>query len=270
MYEFFRSFLQKKGIDTMASVSLSDCRLLRPHLLERAGIAEGSVLIFAVPYHTEETSRAERNISAYAVAKDYHLFFSKLFAELIPALTEKFPHCRAVGFTDHSPIDEVHAAAMGGIGVVGQNGLLITPRHSSYVFLGEVITDAALPTEKRPIQPCRGCGACCSACPAEDGVCLSALTQKKGDLTDAEQAAIRSHPLAWGCDICQEVCPYTKEARAAGTLDTPIAFFREDTIPVLDRQALDCMTEAAFSTRAYAWRGRDPIRRNLILQERKE
>jgi epoxyqueuosine reductase QueG len=148
------------------------------------------------------------------VSRDYHLFFKALFNELIPALENAFPEHKFAGFTDHSPIDEIHASALAGLGIIGKNHLLITEKYSSYLFIGEIITDASLPSCASEIFHCINCGKCIEACPVCLNVdsCLSSLTQKKGELTDTEVQKIKIHGMAWGCDKCQEACPYTKNA----------------------------------------------------------
>ncbi len=268
MFAFLSDFLQKKAIDCFAPIALSDCNVTRPYLLDRAGISDGTVIILAVPYYTVACESPDRNLSAYAVSRDYHGFFASLFDELILLLKKNFPEHRFAGFADHSPIEETVAAARAGLGVIGKNHLLITKKYSSYVFLGELVTDAILPTKLSPIDFCEACGACMRACPADDcGGCLSALTQKKGELTEEETAAILRYGSAWGCDRCQEVCPHTMRAIADRSILSPIPYFSEQTLPHLTSNILDAMSEEEFSRRAYAWRGRDTIRRNLILME---
>ena len=102
----------------------------------------------------------------------------------------------------------------------------------------------------------------------KDGLeCLSAVTQKKGLLTTEEEAYLKKYGYAWGCDICQLACPMTKAALTSG-VQTPIAFFHEDRIPVLTKKRLSDMDEEEFRRRAFSWRGREPLLRNLDIFEK--
>ena len=272
MQSTISALLRARGIGLCAPISLCHCRITRPYLLERAGIAEGTAFLFAVPYYTTECDHNARNISAYAVSADYHLFFEGLFEEILPILREKFPENRFVGFTDHSPIAEGEAAVGAGLGFFGCNHLFLTKEHSSYVFLGEIITDAIIDAPLHEPAVCAQCGACRRACPVGLAVedCLSALTQKKGALTPAEEAAILAHGCAWGCDRCQEACPVTLQAKKAGTIYTEIPFFKKTAIPHLTAALVDGMSDEEFRRRAYSWRKRETVRRNLILLEKGE
>ena len=93
---------------------------------------------------------------------------------------------------------------------------------------------------------------------------MSALTQKKGALTAAEAATIRAHGSAWGCDLCQEACPHTGHADFS-----PLPAFLADRIPYLTAAQIEAMHDDAFPRRAYAWRGRAGILRNLRLLKEK-
>ena len=273
-----RDYLIPHGIELTGVLALSDCTLTRPYLLSRAGFDEQSfsslsVQIFAIPYLSPAADEVGRNVSAYAVCEDYHLFVRELADALIPALRADFPGHRFALFADHSPIGEIEAAVAAGLGVRGKNHLLLTERYSSYVFLAELVTDLALTPTPSPLPPelrvCHGCDRCIKACPmtAEGGECRSALTQKKSPLTARESDMLTRFSSVWGCDICQEVCPYTSHARARGTIFSPIPFFNRNTLAHVDAAVLDAMSDEQFSRRAYAWRGRDTIRRNVELHQ---
>ena len=252
-------------------IPLELCHTSREYKLTRAGFSDLSrltVYMLAVPYRT----RGEKgNLSVYAHGRDYHGYFSALFARILPALHESFPTARFAGFADDSPIDERDAAVRAGLGILGDNGLLITPLYSSFVFLGEIVTD--LPHEYRDepfhIVRCEGCGACQAVCPSKKtGLgCLSALTQKKGELTEEEAMLLKSCGSAWGCDACQAVCPHTIRALRDETIYTSVPYFTENTVSYLTVDGLDAMPPDEFAQRAYAWRGRPTIRRNLLLLE---
>ncbi len=273
MQTLITTLLARRGIALCAPISLDHCEIIRPYLLERAEIRQGTAFLFAVPYYTTECDCSARNISSYAVSRDYHLFFRELFDEILPVLRAAFPAHRFAGFTDHSPIAEVNAAVRAGLGLLGCNHLLLTEDYSSYVFLGEIVTDAVL--EGGPVFPlsqCDACGACRRACPADTDParCLSALTQKKGTLDGQERRDLLAHGLAWGCDRCQESCPVTKKAKKAGSIYTTVPFFREKALPHLTSDTVRAMSDTEFAERAYSWRGRDVILRNLEILEKGE
>ncbi len=260
----------------LRAIPLSSCRITRPYLLERAGIPPtGTAVLFPMPYvMCRDVADPTRNLSLYAVPQDYHGYVKILEETVLPSLRRAFPANSFALFSDHSPIAEVSAAAQAGLGVRGENGLLLTPEYGSLVFIAEVCTDAdyetvtGLSVPDFPTDPpgCEGCGACRRACPAGGKECLSALTQKKGALTPDEIEALRRHSLAWGCDACQTVCPHNRRVLVEGR-DTPITYFRENRLSRLDISMLDTMDDDAFAARAYAWRGRAVIRRNLELKE---
>lgn len=274
MFERIRQLLAEHGILLSAAISLADCTIKKAYLLERAGIDKtGTAVIFAIPYHTPACEAPDRNLSRYAVGRDYHLFVKELSQVLLPRLQAEFPSSRFALFADHSPIDERDAAAKAGLGIIGRHGLLITAPYSSYVFVGELVTDAPLPEHLRVTQQitaCENCGACLAACPyskGEIGECLSALTQKKGALTPQEEQALIRYGTVWGCDLCQEACPHTKKALLTARITSPIAFFHHVPTPRLTYDGIREMSDAEFSERAYSWRGREVILRNLAITE---
>jgi epoxyqueuosine reductase len=261
------------------AIPLSVCRPAKTYLLERAGISmAGTAILFAVPYvMTADVGDPRRNLSLYAVPGDYHGYMKELEAAVLPRLREAYPDLTFALFADHSPIMEVDAAARAGLGVLGMNGLLLTPGYGSFVFIGELITDADYtlvtgePIPDFPADPprCEGCGLCVKACPAgcragDRSGCLSALTQKKGELTPEEADAIIKGGLVWGCDACQLACPHNRAVIEDGR-DTPVPYFRKDRLIRADAEALAAMDDAAFKARAYSWRGRAVIERNIRL-----
>lgn len=226
-----------------------------------------SVLVCLFPYYTGE--HKERNISRYAMVTDYHMIAREYLNRFCKALQEVFPQNQFEPFTDNSPIREVSAAFHAGLGRRGKNGLILHPKYGSYVFIGEVVTDLVLQPDQ-PLNPgeCIGCGKCQNVCPqgalqSDGSVCLercrSHITQKKGELTDWEIGQIQDGGLIWGCDICNDVCPMNQEAKVL----TPIPEFLESAVAVLDAQ----IAERLLKTRAYNYRGKKTILRNIQLLE---
>ena len=107
------------------------------------------------------------------------------------------------------------------------------------------------------------------ACPVGLNIskCLSEVTQKKATLSEEEIAGIKSSGCVWGCDICQEVCPYTLKAKEKNTIFTEIEFFKNDQITIVQSNDISNMNAEDFSQRAYSWRGKNVISRNIKLIE---
>ncbi len=272
MLDILKNELKDFKIELFSALPLSLCQIIRTDKLDRCGFHDTealSVVMIAIPYYSKHQGA---NISSYCIPRDYHLFANELFDTVLPKLRTKFPEHRFFGFADSSPINERDAAALSGLGIIGDNGLLITDKYSSYVFLAEIITDYPLEHNGSfEIRHCESCSACKSACPISDtGICLSKLTQIKGELSESEREAISKYGSAWGCDICQDACPHTKKALRNGTIFTPIDFFQEELKPTISSAVIENMSDEEFSLRAYSWRGRKTILRNLsILEENK-
>ena len=269
MLNLLGKLLEQHKIELYSPISLRDCRIIRPYKLEMCSFKQNfdnlNAIMLAVPYYTD---CKDRNLSAYAIPRDYHLYFKNLFDDILPKLAENYPNYKFFGFTDNSPINEVEASARAGLGVIGANRMLITEKYSSFVFLGEIITDMTIATKSCEITYCSNCGRCKLLCPMDKTkICLSELTQKKGELNDREKTIISDFGSVWGCDICQEVCPYTSSAIKSGTIYTPIDFFKDELISYLTVEMLDGMSDEEFASRSYSWRGRETIRRNLLLTE---
>ena len=257
--EYFAS----ENIEFFGALSYADCREISPDIRKRAGFTPKSVLIYILPYYFGECV----NMSRYAASLDYHIAIGEISGGLIDVLRSEYPEASFKSYGDHSPIDECHAALIAGLGVRGDNGLIINERYGSYVFVGDIVTDldpellgALAPREPRG---CLHCGACRRACPTgilsgEGNDCLSAITQRKGELTEGEVSLMRKVNTVWGCDECQSSCPYNKSPRL-----TPVEFFRRERIECLRSDILAGLDKAAFLRRAFAWRGRKTVERNL-------
>lgn len=221
------------------------------------------------PYYC---GRDEGNISLYARGEDYHKVVMKSLRDECMTLSEKHPGNLFVPYADISPYPEAAAAACAGLGMIGRNGLLITPLYGSFVFIGVIATDLQAECGGK-LSYCENCGECAKACPGgaigEEGICvskcLSDMTQRKGELNLRERELIKASPTIWGCDVCQLSCPHNKEVR-----ETETPGFREDLICSLSVKDLDLSARAfreKYKDRAFSWRGKGPLLRNLQIKE---
>ncbi len=267
------NFLAEEHIEYFGVLPFSVCRLRRPDIIERRGVSAESIksaVMLLIPYYVHD---GEGNISLYARSGDYHAYSEALFERILPKLEKCFGG-RFLGFADKSPIEENIAASMAGLGKLGDNYMLINEKYGSFVFLAEILSTVepeSLGWDGKTAEPtyCPHCGMCKKACPMviEDMDCLSAVTQKKGNFTEQEEAYLKKYGSAWGCDLCQLACPLNQRVLAGG-METPISFFRENRISTLTKETLDAMSDEEFRARSFSWRGKMPLYRNLEILSR--
>lgn len=220
-----------------------------------------TVIVACFPYYLGKEAYKNSNISKYAVVTDYHNVAIARLEDACQKLCEIYPDEKFVPFADNSPIPEVSAATNAGLGVRGKNSLLIAERYGSYVFIGEIVTTLSVKSKDNELKSCINCGLCQSNCPAkainDNGIdstkCLSAVTQKKGELSAEEIALMKECGCVWGCDLCQDICPMNKNAAV-----TEIEEFLKDPVAILTN-------DTPLEGRAYAWRGKKVTERNLAV-----
>lgn len=220
-----------------------------------------SVIVYLFPYYLGEEFYKNSNISKYAVPEDYHIIAGEYLEKITLELKEEFPNNDFQWFCDNSPVREVEAATLCGLGVKGRNGLLINERYGSFCFIGEVITDAEFPCSIPEDRTCLSCGLCEKMCPtgalkgykADVSKCLSDITQRKGEHSEEEKKLIRHSGCIWGCDICQNVCPMNKSIETS-----PVKEFTETA-----KSSYESGDD--ISRRAFNWRGKAVIERNFKI-----
>ena len=273
-----RDYFHSAGIDGIGYLPADSLPVIHPHLLRSLPDVR-TVLFAAIPYHVSgETS----NLAMFARGRDYHAFAHALGEGASAILQMNHPNARSAAFADHSPYNEVAGAAMAGLGVIGDHGLLITERYSSFIFIFEFLTTLSpsemeaegIPQGDGVIRHCEHCGACAAACPGgcigrDRSTCLSAIGQKKGELSEEEIRLFRSGKYVWGCDVCASVCPHTKRAMQVGTIDTPIPYFKENRLLKLTPETVKSMDKETYAAYAFGWRPKDVMLRNLRIMEEK-
>lgn len=257
-----KQIFEKEKITEYALIPFDNNLVINPRLLPDAEI--NSILVFLVPYRSPRKPMDNYGVSAYARVKDYHGYMKGLFARIVPALSEKHG-TPFYGFADHSPLNEKLCAAMGGLGVIGKNSLLINKTYGSFVFIGVCLSSLKAEQDCKIIQSCPECGLCEKACPGNaigDGIilaerCLSGLSQKKR-VTDEEQAKVTNAGLCWGCDICQNACPLNKNAAFS-----PISYFSETFLDNLTPELIEKMSDDEYGKYAFSWRKKEVLLRNM-------
>ncbi|MCC7008571.1 MAG: tRNA epoxyqueuosine(34) reductase QueG [Acidobacteria bacterium] len=175
----------------------------------------------ASPYSASVTDPERVSISRYAWGADYHAVFRERLRELLRWMAAAHgPGLEAFSSVDAGPVQERVFAEQAGLGWIGKNTCLINATLGSWLFLGAIITNARMDLDTPPVDLCASCTRCLDACPTGALVepyrldatrCLSYLTI---ELRSSVPAAYRSalHPHVFGCDICQDVCPWNRRA----------------------------------------------------------
>ncbi len=155
-------------------------------------------------------------VARYAAGKDYHGIILKKLNRLIAFIKTQDPSIHCYPGVDSRPIAERALALRSGIGFLGKNGMVIHPQLGSYFFLGVILTTSRFTADSPLKQTCGRCRLCIDACPTEAifenktidaAKCTSYRTiERKKPLTEKEAA--QSRGWLFGCDICQEICPY--------------------------------------------------------------
>jgi len=181
-----------------------------------------SVIIVLQSYYTSENQKDPSSpvIARYAFGADYHLIIAKKLIKLLDFIQAEVQPCQGRIFVDSVPVLEKSFACKAGLGWIGKNSLLLSRKSGSFFFIGGIMTDLELEYNQDLVKNyCGSCKLCMEACPTgaiiRPGMldvrkCISYLTiesRKYGlpdDLKDKFQNRV------YGCDICQDVCPYNK------------------------------------------------------------
>jgi len=218
----FKRWLDAGYAGTMAYLERGRAERLDP---ERLLSGCRAVVAVGMSYNLEAGAPTARHdwqpVARYARGRDYHDVMRPRLVELgefIRAAAGAEVRCRAA--VDTSAVLERDLAARAGLGWIGKNTNLLTPSLGSYFFIGIVLTTAELVADQRQPDHCGSCTACLDACPTRAFVapyvldarrCISYLTiEHRGDIAEELRADIGE--WVFGCDVCQEVCPWNRKA----------------------------------------------------------
>jgi epoxyqueuosine reductase len=222
--QFFREWLDRGYAGGMTYLHRSaDRRADVRHVLPSAR----TVIVTATnyntnrPYSTEIADPDRAHIARYAWGDDYHDVIGARLDVLLAWMRDRSPEpFEARAYVDTGPVQERVYAQYAGLGWIGKNTCVIHPAIGSWIFLAEIVCSLPLPVDAPSLDQCGTCTLCLDACPTHALVapgildstrCISYLTiEHRGDIPESMQPAIGSH--VYGCDICQEVCPWNAVA----------------------------------------------------------
>ncbi len=213
----------------------------------------------------------EVRISRYALARDYHSVIGEKLFLLSKFIEEQTGTKKIKYYTDTGTLLEKEFAQRAGLGWIGKNTILITEEFGSWVFLGEILLDIELKSDEEKDNKCKDCDICISSCPsnaflrpyslnAEKCTAYHTINKKNG-LPNWFPSP--SNEYIFGCDICQEVCPFNSNAKATRTKD----FFPDERKINPSLRYLESLSEedfeSLFDNTSIGWAGRDVLLRNL-------
>ncbi len=187
-----------------------------------------SVISLAVNYYTPHEHNAARGtgkISRYAWGDDYHDVITEKLRALLDWLQDEVPGSKGKICVDTAPVMDKAWAVRAGLGWLGKHTNVITPEYGSWVFLAELLTDVALDFDTKAVEDhCGSCTACLDACPTQaiteaylvdSNLCISYATIELRSAELPEQISGSLEGWLYGCDICQDVCPWNRFQKPA-------------------------------------------------------
>lgn len=255
-WESYRAWLEQGYAGDMAYLARPDALARRAD--PRAIMPSArSVIVAAMGYAREAVPPLlplHGRVARYAWGADYHHWALQRLERLVELLAEALGPLEARCYVDTGPILERDWAVTAGLGWQGKNTCLLHPRLGSFTFLGVILTDRVLaPTPVPDFPTCGSCTRCLDACPTgaliAPGVldarrCLSYLTiEHRGTIPERLRPLLGEH--VFGCDICQEVCPWNQRVQLPRTVFSELSSLHA-TLALPELLRLDA---GAFRTR---------------------
>lgn len=177
-----------------------------------------SVITVLKNYYPEQELSSDTKISKYAYGKDYHYVIKASLKNMLTDMQQQIGEINGRGFVDSAPVLERSWAQRSGLGWIGRNGNMITKKSGSFFFIATLITDLELQYDDPFARDyCGSCRRCIDACPTEailpnkvinGSKCISYFTIELKDEIIPEEMKGRFQNWMFGCDICQDVCPW--------------------------------------------------------------
>ena len=182
-----------------------------------------SAVVILIPYCSERPAAPDgalsNHVARYALGDDYHEVLDKMLRRIEDEIAAHDPAVKTWRYVDTGPLSDRALAAQAGLGWIGRNGMLISEEHGSYFFIGTLLTSMVNDVHSNEVADrCGTCTRCIDACPTKAILpnrtlssehCISYATiEHRGDLP--LHVADRLEGNAFGCDICQEACPWNQ------------------------------------------------------------
>lgn len=210
-----------------------------------------TVISFLLNYYPEQNQNDDAlKISRYAFGRDYHFVIKEKLKALLNLLQEKVGNINGRAFVDSAPVLDRAWAKKSGLGWVGKNSNLIHPKTGSYFFIAELIIDIELEYDVPMKDYCGTCTKCMDACPTDaivspyvvDGSkCISYFTIELKEAIPVEHKN-KFENWIFGCDICQEVCPWNRFSKPTSEKD----FEPNEKILSMNKKEWEEITEDVF------------------------
>lgn len=236
-----------------------------------------SVIAITVPYSPKRPSSGiAAQIARYAQGDDYHDVLDEILQTFERLLKSRFPGEKSWRYVDTGPLSDRSMAAQSGLGWIGRNSMLLSEHHGSYFFIGLLVTSLINDIEtESAADRCGKCTRCVDACPTEailpnrtvdSNRCISHATiEQRGALDDWMKERIGEN--LFGCDICQEVCPWNGRAPESHPRLAPRETYR--ATPITDLLRADQNTFSALFRKSAIKRARRAgMVRNAVIVSR--
>ncbi|MCK8823980.1 tRNA epoxyqueuosine(34) reductase QueG [Fuchsiella alkaliacetigena] len=235
-----------------------------------------SVIVCAISYYVEENNHLDDQprgkLARFARIKDYHDLLGEKLDRLVEFLSSKAKGLEVKSFVDTGPAVDRALARRAGLGWQGKNCSIIHPEYGSWISIGGIISNLELEADAPLAEKCGDCRRCIEACPTgalkdaytlDASRCLGYLTLSKGYIPENYRRQMGDR--VWGCDSCQEVCPYNQQAKESRGRDFQLQHL--ETYPELKDLLKLSNQEFAekFAETAMDWRGKRPLKRNAAI-----
>ncbi len=222
--------------------------------LDPTKLVEGSksVISLLYNYYPKEQQRNDSyKISKYAYGEDYHFVIKRKLKDLVAYICDEIGEINARVFVDSAPVLDRAWAKKSGLGWIGKNGMLINKQQGSFFFLAEIILDLELVYDNPITDHCGTCMACIDACPTEailpnkvvDGSkCISYFTIELKDEIIPNEVKGKFDDWIFGCDICQDVCPWNRFSLA----HNEVKFLPDERLLNYSKNEWDELTEEIY------------------------